>query len=549
MIIGVGVFLFSVLAFAVMGICRKKWKQSQDDNQDVIAHRNVGFFLSTLSLSITLAGGLFINRTTALVYEEGLAHTLPPWTYASSLIIGAFIFVKNIRKEEYITMVDPLQEQYGSIMGACLSIPALFSDILWCAALLSFFASVACSMVECNYSYVVVACLAVVTFYTLTGGLYGVLYTHILYIFFILTALWLVVPFALIHPHVDLISSMNLNWSGVIRITDIGRWSDQALLLIFGGIPRQVYFQHVLSSKSPQYARIVSFGAAVSVVIISLPPVIIGMTGKSTNWLSVLPENSTLVTGTGAIINTEQVFTMVMKYLTPYWVSIIALGGHCAATLSSADSALLSTSSILSHNVYKTLIRRKASSTEVSWVYRACVLFSALLSGTLACFVTSLTDLWIFSYDLVYVILFPQFLGATLLNLGNIYGSIVALITALVLRLSGGDERIGLPITVEYPYFDKVQLFPFRTFAMIMSFLALIIVSSLADWWRPARKSTIPPEDVSVLKLSYKEPSYVTPSHSFAHIDHRSQNCSADTSEEAKILKTEDSGFGMVSSN
>ena len=81
--------------------------------------------------------------------------------------------------------------------------------------------------------------------------------------------------------------------------------------------------------------------------------------------------------------------------------------------------------------------------------------------------------------DLVYVILFPQLLMVVhFKHHCNTYGSLSAYIVAFLVRLTGGEEMLGLPPMIHYPGWDgERQLFPFRTLAMIMSLVTLIGVS------------------------------------------------------------------------
>ena len=53
------------------------------------------------------------------------------------------------------------------------------------------------------------------------------------------------------------------------------------LILIFGGIPWQVYFQRVLSAKSEKSAMYLSYVAALGCLLSGIPPAIIGMIGKA----------------------------------------------------------------------------------------------------------------------------------------------------------------------------------------------------------------------------------------------------------------------------
>ena len=71
-------------------------------------------------------------------------------------------------------------------------------------------------------------------------------------------------------------------WVGEIKTVDIGYYIDNMLILIFGGIPWQVYFQRVLSAKTEKSAMYLSYIAAIGCFIAGIPPMIIGAIGRST---------------------------------------------------------------------------------------------------------------------------------------------------------------------------------------------------------------------------------------------------------------------------
>ena len=80
----------------------------------------------------------------------------------------------------------------------------------------------------------------------------------------------------------------------------------------------------------------------------------------------------------------------------------------------------------------------------------------------------------------MYVVLFPQFAAAIYIPNVNGYGSITAYVIGLILRFGGGENLIGMKPFIKYPLYqseDMTQLFPFRTFGMIVSFIVLVVVS------------------------------------------------------------------------
>lgn len=90
------------------------------------------------------------------------------------------------------------------------------------------------------------------------------------------------IPFAWGNPKVLPLSSMDVDWIGRVDPKEYWSYADYGLLLIFGGIPWQVYFQRVLSSKSAARAQILSYVAAFGCILMAIPPVLIGAIAKST---------------------------------------------------------------------------------------------------------------------------------------------------------------------------------------------------------------------------------------------------------------------------
>uniref|UniRef100_UPI00398EDCEC high-affinity choline transporter 1 n=1 Tax=Pristiophorus japonicus TaxID=55135 RepID=UPI00398EDCEC len=460
----------------------------------MIGGRDIGLLVGGFTMTATWVGGGYINGTAEAVYVPGygLAWAQAPFGYALSLVVGGLFFAKPMRSRGYVTMLDPFQQIYGKRMGGLLFIPALMGEIFWSAAVLSALGATLSVIVDIDINLSVIISAVIAIFYTLVGGLYSVAYTDVVQLLCIFIGLWISIPFAMLNPAVTDITVTASQyiyqepWLGNINTQLIFTWLDNFLLLMLGGIPWQVYFQRVLSASSATYAQVLSFLAAFGCIVMAIPSILIGAIGVSTDWNQTsygLPDPKSKN-------ETDMILPIVLQHLCPSYISFFGLGAVSAAVMSSADSSILSASSMFARNIYHLAFRQEATDKEIVWVMRITIFLFGGAATSMALLAESIYGLWYLSSDLVYVIIFPQLISVLFIKGTNTYGSIAGYIIGLLFRISGGEPYLHLQPFICYPgcYLEHtfggepvyIQKFPFKTMSMLLSFLGNLGVSYLA---------------------------------------------------------------------
>ncbi|XP_016523691.1 high-affinity choline transporter 1-like isoform X2 [Poecilia formosa] len=334
-------------------------------------------------------------------------------------------------------------------------------------------------------SIIISAAVSIV--YTLLGGLYSVAYTDIIQLCFIFFSLWLCVPFMVLSPAVTVISqTLPLNqtnehaWMGHLDLEVAGKWVDEMLLMALGGLSYQALYQRILSAASSVQAQISCFAAALTVFIMGIPSVVIGVMASAADWnqtaYGLPPPFERGETG--------KILPLALQHLTPTWVAVLGIGSVAAAVMSSMDSALLSSASMFTQNIYKTTLRKTASERELQWVIRISVLVVGLAGTGLAFGDDSVFSLWVLSGDLLYCVIFPQLLCVLHFQHANTYGAFFGFVVGLLLRGLSGEPILGIPPVLLYPGWREEnnvirQYFPYRTVAMLFSVVSIPAVSCL----------------------------------------------------------------------
>lgn len=473
---------FYVLIFLVGVHAGRRGVGAETSDGLMLANREMPIFMGVFTMIATWVGGGYINGTAEAVYDQarGLVWAQAPWGFALSLILGGLFFARRMRRARYTTLLDPFEERYGKQVAAWLFLPALVGEVFWCAAILVALGTTFSTVIGFDATTSILASAVIALAYTIVGGLWSVSYTDVIQLIFILLGLSIAIPFALARTGgAEVVASTYVaQMPGFPRGPAVWVWIDFALLLVFGGIPWQVYFQRVLAARSERAAVRLSLVAGVGCLIMAIPAVIIGAIGVAADW-SATPH--------GVAPEPALVLPYVLQYLTPTAVATVGLAAVAAAVMSSIDSSILSGSSMFVWNVYRPLLRPHASEKELRFALRITIVAVGAAATGLALVTSSVYALWFLCADLVYVILFPQLVLALYCRHINRIGVASGALLALVLRLGGGEPALALPALIHYPLqTPEGCCFPFRTFAMLSGLVATYLVSRATLRWQPA---------------------------------------------------------------
>ncbi|KAG8234179.1 hypothetical protein J437_LFUL007339 [Ladona fulva] len=85
----------------------------------------------------TQVGGAFLSGTAEEVYKNGILWCCVPFAYISGMILNGATFAKTMRRRGYVTVFDPIQENFGRVMGGLCVVPHIIGDLFWIGAVLS----------------------------------------------------------------------------------------------------------------------------------------------------------------------------------------------------------------------------------------------------------------------------------------------------------------------------------------------------------------------------------------------------------------------------
>jgi solute carrier family 5 (high affinity choline transporter), member 7 len=498
------------LAFLAIGILASRRAKGGTVEDLMVAGRNMPLWLATMTMTATWVDGGYLLGTAEGAFRTSVASGAQGGLcFGLSLIVGGLLFARRMRTLEFTTLVDPFEVRFGRRWAAVLAVPAMAAEVFWSAELLVALGATLGVISGVDLTTAILLSAAVVTAYTVIGGMWSVAYTDAVQLAMVVVGLAAALPFVLdavggFAPAFAAYGAARPGRAGLLppaaaggfwTVPTIVNWWDVSAMLVFGGIPWNCYFQRVLACRTPARAQWHSILSGLATMALTAPPLVIGVAASIYVWPTDL----------AARLQAQPADTLplVFKAVTPAFVGVLGMGAIIGAVTSSFSASILSAGSMFSWNTCRRLLWPDLSDAATARLLRGSILVLGVAAAVMALGVRSVQALWFFTSDLVFVLLVPQLVCALFDTKANLAGSVVAFVAALVLRLGGGEPLFGIPPLIPYPelaavfvpldpaqWYDATTgalLFPFKTLAAATGLVLLPLVSRLTSRWSTAR--------------------------------------------------------------
>ncbi len=337
-LIGIGLYLALMIA---IGFYASRGNQSLTDF--VVAGRKMPLWLCSTSIFATWFGsGIMMGAATAAYEGDTLMMIGEPFSSGVALFLSGLLFARLYRRTRRLTWPEFFEARFGKLAGAFGSLADIIGGVIWLGGVLFTFGVLVESLTGMPMAVGIFGGLFVIVVYTMIGGMWAVAATD-----FIQMVIFVFGMFVLLYFVLDDAGG----WSNVVAQLPehafrpiplehtFGNWIEHIhVLMVLGvaGIVSNSIIQRALSARSEAVSQNSFYLAALGYVTIGLVPLMLGFTASIT--MPALEDPNAVLTD------------LAFAHLHPAFVAIF-VGAIVSAILSTSDSILLGSSSIISTNL------------------------------------------------------------------------------------------------------------------------------------------------------------------------------------------------------
>lgn len=375
-------------------------RRTSDPENFYLAGRSLSPPLLAATLCATILGASSTLGMAGLGFSEGLSGAWWMLSGAIGLVVLSFIFAEKVRETGCYTLPELAGAKYDSRVQMGASGLILISWVGIIAAQIVASGKLLNVLFGAHQEAFMIGSALVFVLYTAHGGQRAIVRTDLIQFLILLVGIALILWKALEMTGLDVLSGQSFPTSPARDELGVA-----SLVLIVGStylVGPDIY-SRLFSAKSPKAARRSALLAASILVPLAFAITLLGICAR------------TLFPGIGA----EEALPALMTGTLPPWGQAIVAAALFSALMSSADTTLLTATSILTLDLYKKA-RPKSSSNHLMKVTR----FGSALIGTLA---------------LISALRMPEIIG-TLLSAYTVFagGLIVPVVAGFY------KERLGL---------------------------------------------------------------------------------------------------------
>lgn len=376
---------FCIYMVGMLGIGIYFYLKTADLSDYVLGGRGLGPVVTALSAGASDMSGWLLLGLPGMMYSEGLVGS---WM-ALGLTIGAFLnwhyIARPLRNythqlDDAITIPDYFSNRFQdnkNHLRVITAIVILVFYTLYTSSGLVGGAKLFEATFNMDYHTALIIGSVIIVSYTFLGGYNAVSWTDLIQGLLMMLALVvtpLVVMFELggFGAALSSVKSIDPKNLDVIRGTSfIGIMSFMAWGLGYFGQPHiLVRFMSIKDVKDMGAAKTVGMSWMIASVIGSLATGFFGLAYVSSQGID--------------LADSEKIFITLSQLVFNPWIAGFLLAAILAAIMSTIDSQLLVSSSVLTRDLYHAIIRKEATDKELVWVGRATVILIAVIAWSLS---------------------------------------------------------------------------------------------------------------------------------------------------------------------
>ncbi|MCX7649163.1 MAG: sodium:solute symporter family protein [Flavobacteriales bacterium] len=433
----IGVLGYLLLSLMIGLAAMRRVRSAQDF---LTSGRNMPMALNTAALFALWYGSETMLGASGTFAMDGLQAILEdPFGAALCLFIAAAFFVRPLYRQNVATLGELYEKSYGPAFGLWASLAMTFTFFSYAAGQFVALGLVVAQVSQLSVAEGIVLCAAVVTVYTMAGGLWAVSFTDLLQGIVMVVGLgftaWQVTALAG-GPQAVLQSAAPYHFDfwpdpqPVAWLHWLGAW----IIIGLGSLPSQDIFQRFNAARTEKAAILSTWLGGGLYLILALVPL----------YLALAALKLEIVPGSGSVA-AQDILPRLISASMPPVLQILFYGALLSAILSTASGALLAPAALLSENIFPVFL--KLSSTPRGHLFRVrlAVVGVAFISGFLALIERNIFHLVSLASALGLVSLFVPLCAALFTSKPSSRGAFGALCGGL------GGYLVGHLPGVEYP--------------------------------------------------------------------------------------------------
>jgi len=453
-------------------------RRVKDAKDFMVAGRSLPLYMNFACVFATWFGAETVLSVSANFAHKGLGHVSgDPFGASLCLILVAFFFARTFYRMELLTIGDYYHLRYGKTVEIITSLAIAGSYLGWTSAQLSALGIVTHVLfpgISLNQAIMMGA--AIVTIYTMFGGMWSVALTDVIQTAAIVIGLIVVAVlmgnqaggFANVIDHAQKAGKLDL----FPHVKAAAWWAfiGEFLTMALGSIPQQDVFQRVTSAKNERTAMIGTLGGGVFYFAFAFVPMFIAYAAVMVDPVAAAHFDSE------ESREVQKVLPTLVLNKTPIWCQVLFFGAVLSAILSTASGTLLAPSSILVENVLQPLTKH-FDDKKLLRLIRVILVMVAVVSTTIAVNTTqTMYEMVEAGYSVTLVVAFVPLLCGIYWSRAKTQGAIFSILLAVPVWLG-----------TKYMIFDEEstqawRCVPPQLYGLAASFLGMLLGSLMPNW-------------------------------------------------------------------